>query len=320
MDNTLSDNKNNLDKFRGCLIGLACGDYLGMPYETMDVKAVRKFFQTNVLDPVKANFQNGDDMQGYYTDDSSMALCLAESLIDKGFDPKDQFSRYQKWFRGGYETPTGNKAYGVGSQTIEALTKQNINALPTSLTDNPSINGNGALMRCAPVGLLYFRDDTKIVTNSILSAIVTHNSVIPAWSTVVLNIFIAYSLRNIKKESYCSLLLNSIDTLPDTLKTLLKTDFTDINEFELDNSGHAFNTLKIALYSFFTSDSFSGCLTSAIKVGGDTDTQCAVTGALAGSYYGIHAIPKSWYISLARHQYILSVATKLFRKSESNFA
>lgn len=303
-------NNNVLDKANGCLIGLACGDYLGMPYEFMSSVRAELYFQSHKLEPIKLNVF-GREVIGFYTDDTSMMICLAESLIEKGFDPKDQFLRYKKWFREGYATPYGDRPYGIGQQTLKALMGR------TVLANDPKAGGNGALMRCAPVGLRYYQHMDQLIKYSIQSAIVTHNNPIATWSCVVLNSFIAYALKNVDKQDFCQLLLSETSDIPEELQNLLKTDFNKLKANQLQTSGYSLNTLAIALYAFFTTNTFEDCLTKAIIVGGDTDTQGAVAGALAGSYYGYEKIPRLWRETLMRHEYITNLAEKLYINSQS---
>lgn len=310
------NNYEQIAKARGCLVGLACGDYLGMPYEFGLPQKIREYFSSHKLQPVRSSIGTRVFPPGFYTDDTSLAICLAESLIEKGFDTKDQFRRFKKWFYEGYATPTGDKAFGVGMRTLQSLTKQTEDILPTKLTDNPKAGGNGALMRCAPIGIRYFQSTDQLIKFSLLSAIVTHNNTIAAWSCIVLNSFISYSLKGIDKKDFRNLMLNNIKELPKELKDLLKADFNRIKEDQLQTSGYSLHTLAIALFSFFNTDNFEDCVTKAVSMGGDADTQGAVAGALGGAYYGEEAIPSLWRATLMRHKHIRSLAEKLYEQTK----
>ncbi|MBI4091858.1 MAG: ADP-ribosylglycohydrolase family protein [Candidatus Levybacteria bacterium] len=286
-----------------------------MPYEFILPYKVRSYFQSHKLEPVETQIFN-KSVTGYYTDDTSLAICLAESLIEKGFDTRDQFTKYKMWLREGYATPYGDRAYGVGQQTLKFLTRQSEDNLPTELVNDPKAGGNGALMRCAPIGLLYYKDPKKLIEYSLRSAIVTHNNTIAAWSCVALNSFISYALEGFFKNDYCSALLAEIPDIPTELHNLLNTNLHEINEDELKIRGYSLDTLKVALYAFLTTDTFEDCLTRAIAVGGDTDTQGAVAGALAGAYYGCEVIPKSWRNTLIRHDFIVDLAERLYNSED----
>ena len=176
----------DITKFTGCLLGLACGDYLGLPFEYVNDKKIKELFKQGFeLTPTnKINTKRGKLPIGYYSDDTAQMICLAESLIHNGFDTKDQLNRYRKWLLEGYATPQSNdKAIGVGQHTFKALLKKN-NIIPTEITNDDKEGGNGALMRCAPIGLMYFNDSETLIEKSILSGLVTHNNQIAVFSCV----------------------------------------------------------------------------------------------------------------------------------------
>ena len=288
-------------------MGLACGDYLGMPVQFMQGTEVHKFFGGDKVFPTASKFGLSKPA-GYYSDDTCMMICLAESLVE-GFDIKDQFRRYRRWLLEGYATPDDTKAFDVGQRTFIALTQQAEEKLPEILEDHPEQGGNGALMRCAPVALRYYKDPEKLVKTSVKSAIVTHNSSVAAWSCVVLNKLISYALVVTSKDEMLTRLSSELsDYCPTEISSLLK----ELNQLhELPNTGYSLNTLRIALKSFFESNSFEDCITKTILIGGDTDTQAAVAGALAGAYYGYNGIPSEWRDKLMRREYIEKLAIKL---------
>lgn len=308
--------KNNtvLDKTKGCLIGLACGDYLGLPVEYFPRDNVLDFFGKRKLSPYWCHHRSKLLPPGYYTDDTAMTICLSESLLECGFDVKDQFRKYKKWLAEGYGTPD-DSAFGVGQNTLRILVSQDEDNIPTQIVHKERAGGNGALMRAAPIGLLYSDNESKLRDYSIAQAIVTHNNRIAAWSCVVLNFFIAYSLRGEDKEEFVKMFITTFPDCPKDILKVISQDFYSLDELSIKNTGHSLNTLNIALYSFFTSDSYEDSVTKAIFIGGDTDTQGAVTGALAGAYYGLGGIPEQWIITLLRKDYIESLGEALYKKS-----
>lgn len=311
--------KNNtvLDKTKGCLIGLACGDYLGMPVEFFSRDKVLAFFGKKQLSPYWCYHRSRVLPPGYYTDDTSMAICLAESLVESGFDVQDQFNKYKKWFLEGYGSPD-DRAFGIGQHTLRILTSQTVDSIPTKLENDIKAGGNGALMRSAPIGLFYYQQSYReIREKSIASAIVTHNNVIVAWCCTVLNTFISFSLQGIDKKRFVERFIDYSPLCPKEVKDVITQYFPSLDESSISNTGYALDTLNIALYSFFSSDNYEECITKAIFLGGDTDTQGAVTGALAGAYYGMGNIPKQWVITLLRKDYIESLGETLYKESTS---
>jgi ADP-ribosyl-[dinitrogen reductase] hydrolase len=102
------------NKIRGSLIGLAVGDALGVPLE---------FTSPGQFEPIEDMIGGGSFNlnPGEWTDDTSMALCLAESLIEKkGFDPVDQLERYVRWYREGHLSVNG-RCFDIGNTTRDAL-------------------------------------------------------------------------------------------------------------------------------------------------------------------------------------------------------
>lgn len=306
---------NLLDRFKGCLIGLAVGDYLGMPVEYMSKDKINRVFKDGKLVPMDCYHRGGEKKPaGYYTDDTSLSICIAESLIEVGFDEKDQFRKFQKWFNDGYATPYGDKAFGIGQNTLRVLLSGDPDKLETQLKHNPKKGGNGALMRCSPIGLAYHKDPLDLMEKTCQSTIITHNNEMAVWSSITHNMFIRYALLSYKKEGFIDTFLKEYPYCPNELKSCLKTDFVTLDENSLETTGYTLNTLKISLYSFLTTNNYEDCISKAIFVGGDTDTQAAVAGSLAGAYYGVEAIPRDWTHKLLRSNYISELAKRLFSK------
>lgn len=310
----------NKNKFTGCLLGLACGDYLGLPFEYLATEKTKAYFNRySHPDPLKKiHTKRGSLPSGYYSDDTAQMICLAESLIDQNFNTTNQLHLYRKWLLEGHATPQADdKAIGVGQHTFKVLINRS-RVIPTTITNNDKEGGNGALMRCAPIGLMYFDNRDLLLKRSILSALVTHNNEIAAFSCVVLNFFISYSIIGLPKQLFCKKLRDDLDYLPNDIVGILNKDFHKINPENLKTTGYSLFTLEIALYSFFVTNTFQDCITTSIKIGGDTDTQAAVAGALAGAFYGEDAIPTKWVTSLMRHQYISGLAKSIYLKKCNN--
>ena len=147
------------NRFRGCLIGLAVGDALGMTLE---------FKRPGAFKPIKDMVGGGlfRLKPGEWTDDISMALCIAESLIEcKGFDPADQMRRYLRWYREGYLSSNG-RCFDIGNTVRQALTRfERIGEPFSGFTDSQSA-GNGSIMRLAPVPVYYASDPLRAIEKS----------------------------------------------------------------------------------------------------------------------------------------------------------
>lgn len=306
--------KDKLDKYKGCFLGLAIGDVLGMPFEFRKRNDVEEYLSKNNLEIKEFNFRGVNFPAGFYTDDTAMTICLAESLIAKGFDLKDQFDRYYNWYRNGYATPFDNCCYGVGNQTQKALHRP----LPQEQWDgkDESAGGNGSLMRCAPVGLYYQGDYGEIKEKSHLSSFLTHNYYIAGWTCVILNALISLIIEGKEKEILFSEIAKFYEKeMPKEILDLLQTDYKIIEWYNGNISGYSLDTLRIALWAFMISDNFADGIKKVILLGDDTDTFGAVAGALLGAYYGYNKIPENWKGKVIKENYILKLAEDIYNKT-----
>lgn len=308
-----NDAENN---YYGCIIGLAIGDVLGAPFEFWKKENVAEYLAINRLELF--DFTRGDQKfpAGFYTDDTSQALCLAKSLIENGFDVEDQMSKYRKWLFEGYLTPLG-RAYGVGQHTLRALSRKNST---NDLYDGSEIKagGNGSLMRCPPVGLYYQGNLDEIEAKSLLSSYITHNNIIAGWSCVVLNSMISLIIDGHAKEEIPRLVANSFsDKMPGEIRDCLTADYQKIgSKYPFPISGYSLDTLRIAIWSWQTSNDYEESIMKVVLLGNDTDTFAAVTGALVGCYYGQQSIPQKWLQKLMRKDDIIEIAEHLYQKSK----
>src|SRR3954471_16045019 len=156
------------DRFRGALLGLAAGDAVGTTVE---------FSPPGTFAPV-ADMVGGGTVHlpaGAGTDDTSMDLCLAESLVERGWDPVDQLERYLRWYREGYRSSIG-RCFDIGNATRAALERFERTREPFPGDAAPDAAGNGPLMKLAPVVLAYAREPSEAVRRAGLSARTTHGS------------------------------------------------------------------------------------------------------------------------------------------------
>lgn len=281
------------DRFIGSLLGLACGDALGAPVE---FKARGSFpFVTEYMDGGPFNLKKGQ-----WTDDTSLALCLAHSLLERnGFDPYDQVEKYLKWYREGYMSCTGH-CFDIGNTTKAALLRyeEKKEVFAGSVDDPPS---NGSLMRLAPVPLYFYPDESAIVHYAGLSSKVTHAPLacVEACETLAEMIFKALEGKS-----------------KDDIFKKLKGNVLDKSYEELSGRGDAVSCLESALWCFYHSTSFEEGLLMAVNLGEDTDTTGAVFGQIAGAYYGIKGIPQKYLNGLWDKELLYKVARALYTKDK----
>lgn len=304
-----------LSRFRGSLLGLAVGDALGAPVE---------FEPKGSFTPI-TGFRGGGPFnlkEGEWTDDTSLALCLSESLIEKGgFDPRDQAERYVRWWRDGHLSCTGN-CFDIGNTTKASLQRFMDTGNPYSGPTRPETGSNGSLMRLAPVPLFYHDSPGMAVEYSGLSSKVTHGADEAVDSCRYLGSLIVGTLRGETKKILISPRYEPEkgfwNKKPLTVKvdTVAEGSFRYSEPPEIRAQGTAVKTLEAALWAFTKGSSFEdGCLL-AVNLGDDSDTVGAVYGQLAGAYYGVDEIPTKWLRGLSRIDVIDSIAESLFKASE----
>lgn len=292
------------DKAAGAFYGLIACDALGGPLE---------FSEPNSFTPIQGPIEGGlfDLEYGEWTDDTSMALCLAQSLIDKnGFDAKDQLMKYVAWYSHGYMS-TREHCFDIGSTTQRALerfmtNKEHIKA-PADLSGS-----NGSIMRLAPIVIAYANDSLDAVIHySGESSKTTHNSEIQIAACQFLGALIYGGLQGYEKElilkpNYVRNRISNPHLLDGIVKDqLYKQGWTPRSH------GDAYRTLECALWAFYHSESFEEGALKAVNLGGDTDTIGAVYGQIAGAYYGAKEIPKLWLDILAHKPVLDDIFKKL---------
>ena len=274
----------NLNKYIGCIVGCAVGDAYGAPYEF-----ISKGFKTTG-EMVSGGAFNLP--KGYYTDDASQVLCLANSLIenDGEFNRKDFMDKLCSWYLDGYMSSTG-KFIDIGIQTRMVLDQYSYDG-SFVLMDDDSQSGNGSLMRIAPIALVYYLDEIPHYARE--SSHVTHAS------NLSINACVNYAL----------LIRMALDGA--TKQELLEVSNFDLKLGEFKSSGFVVDSYNTALYSFFNTETYKDCIIMATEFGDDTDTNACIAGKLAGAFYGIENIPESWKNDLKDYDLFVKTAEQLF--------
>jgi ADP-ribosyl-[dinitrogen reductase] hydrolase len=299
------------DRYRGAMLGLAAGDAVGT---TLEFKSPGSF--TPITDMVGGGPFGLNP--GQWTDDTSMALCLAESLIEQqDFDPADQMRRYVSWWREGYLSSTGG-CFDIGTTVRSALSRFEASGEPFSGSRDPQSAGNGSIMRLAPVPLFYAGEPEQAIVMSAESSRTTHGARTAVDACRYLGGLIVGALQGREKEE---LLSAYYAPLPDYWMTkslcpeidaIAMGSFKDKGPPEIKGSGYVVQSLEAALWAFHRSHTFEeGCL-QAVNLGDDADTTGAVYGQLAGAYYGETGIPAHWREQLAMRETLLQFADSLY--------
>ena len=292
------------DRFRGCLLGLAVGDAVGT---TVEFQARGTF--TPVTDMV-----GGGPFQlqpGQWTDDTSMALCLATSLVEKGeFDPVDQMNRYCDWYKNGYLSSTGT-CFDIGNTVRGALDQYKTTGDPFSGSTHPRSAGNGCLMRLAPVPMFCYPDCDRTIHLSDESSRTTHGAseCIEASRLFGEILFRALSAAN-KTEILMEHQSEQITSA--AIQAIAKGTYQSKTLRNIRGSGYVVESLEAALWSFWTTETFEQAVLTATNLGDDADTTAAICGQLAGAFYGVQGIPSHWLELLTRKEEISTLADQLY--------
>lgn len=292
-----------LDRYRGSLLGLACGDAVGTTVE---------FMPRGSFTPVTDMVGGGPFSlkPGQWTDDTSMALCLAESLIRKGgFDAADQMGRYLNWWKWGYLSSTGD-CFDIGMTVRTALAEFEAHGEPFAGSIDPFSAGNGSMMRLAPVVLFYFPDLQRVDDFSRQSSRTTHGAQEAIECCVVLARAIGSALNGATKEQLLNVSCAGL-TAPKVL-AIAQGEYGDKPRADITGSGYAVASLEAALWCVQHTDSFADAVLTAANLGDDADTTAAIVGQLAGAHYGVQGIPQGWLEKLCMRDDIEKMADALF--------
>ena len=306
-----------VDRFYGTLIGLAVGDALGAPLE---------FKRPGSFEPVDDMMGDGPHHlePGEWTDDTSMALCLAESLIEtRTFDPVDQLNRYLRWYRDGYLS-VNDRCFDIGNTTREALMIFEKTGDPYPGPENEYSAGNGSLMRLAPVPLFYMSNPLDALEKSGKSSRTTHNHPLAVDACCYMGGLIHGALIGTSKDEILSERYSPVDGYWEDNPLEAKIDevacgsFKELEPPEIRGRGFVVKSLEAALWAFYKTNSFEdGCLL-AVNLGEDADTTGAIYGQLAGAYYGTNKIPKKWTKKLVKKELVDSMCGKLLEVSNNS--
>jgi ADP-ribosylglycohydrolase len=299
------------DRFRGALIGLAAGDAVGTTLE---------FSAPGTFQPIADMMGGGpfDLRPGEWTDDTSMALCLAESLVERrGFDARDQMARYLRWYREGYLGSNG-VCFDIGVTVRGALERFEATGDPWCGSTDPDTAGNGSLMRLAPVPLFFAADAAQAIERSGESSRTTHGAPAAVDACRYFGGLLVGAANGAAKSELLGEMYAPVPgywrahPLCPQVEEIARGSFRAKSPPDIIGSGYVVKSLEAALWAFAATDSFeAGCLAAA-NLGNDADTTAAVYGQLAGAFYGVEAIPAGWRDLLAGRGLIERLADGLY--------
>ena len=293
-----------LERAEGALLGLAVGDAVGTTLE---------FAAPGTFEPITDMVGGGPFglAPGQWTDDTAMALCLAESLAEcRGVDFADQMRRYVRWYRAGHFSSTG-AMFDIGSTTRRALQEFERTGRVFAGENDEWSAGNGSVMRLAPLAIwAAARPEVDGVALCGTASRTTHGARVAVDACRLLGAIVIGALRGVSKEELLSPGYAPereywrLQPLCVEVRAISQGSYRVKEPPRIKGSGYAADCVEAALWAFHRSTNFrDGCLMAA-NLGDDADTTAAVYGQIAGAYYGVNGIPAEWVMRVAMGEMI----------------
>ena len=295
------------DRRRGALLGLAIGDALGAAIE---------FSRPGTFEPVTGYRAGGPHRlnAGEWTDDTSMALALAASMAEVGWDLNDQARRYVRWWQHGDYSVNG-RCFDMGFTTRAALLRfQQSGDARSSASDDEGASGNGSIMRLAPVPIRFahlFPDRVaELAVFAAESSRPTHASPQCVSACQYLALVLVGLMHGIDRKAVLSphweplQRLRAHHPLHPAVDEVAAGSFRFRSPPRIVGSGYVVRSLEAALWAFHGADNFREAVLNAVNLGDDADTTGAVCGQLAGAHWGAAGIPQAWLEGLAKREEI----------------
>lgn len=297
------------DRAVGALVGLAVGDAVG---------ATLEFRQPGTFEPIDDMIGGGPhDLQpGEWTDDTSMAMCLAESILDRGeLDPADQLRRYVAWRDKGYWSSKGH-CFDIGLTTSAALSRfERTGAVIDEPVDQNSA-ANGSLMRLAPVPIRWFTDVELAAEHSGTSSTTTHAADRPVDACRLYGAMIAALIAGDEPAAVIDPGFWRFGRLDPSVDAVARGSWRRRRPPEIRGSGYVVDALEAALWAVDSAANFREAVLRAANLGDDADTTAAIAGQLAGARWGVQAIPSEWREVLVANRRISTIAGLLHDQAD----
>jgi len=311
--------KSSIGRARGCLLGLAIGDALGAAVE---------FKRPGTFDPVTGFRAGGPHglAPGEWTDDTSMALALADSIASVGWDLRDQATRYVRWMRKGDYSVTG-RCFDIGCTTGTALVEFERSGNPLTCGDViDRSSGNGSIMRLAPVPIRYHsllsEDIRQLAELAAESSLVTHASPKCLSACRYLGLVLAGLITGTDKEEVLSPSWPMLQELCDhsrlhpDIEEVAGGSFRTRQPPQIKGSGYVVRSLEAALWAFHHTSDFESAVLAAVNLGDDADSTGAVCGQLAGACYGDEGISAELLSGLVKREMIEVAVARLLTSAD----
>jgi ADP-ribosyl-[dinitrogen reductase] hydrolase len=293
------------DRFRGTLLGLAVGEALGAPAEFLTAEQIVERHGV-ITEMIGGGVY--DVAPGEITDATEMMLCVAGSLADNGaFEPEDIMERFAAWL----DSQPHHVSLTVRAALISYRSGTHWDVASRrafEILGGPTA-GNGSLIRCAPVGLLYWEDAATRHEISLRESTLTHFDRLAGWSCAAFNDLVSAALHGGLLEDLPAITRTFDDEDKRVAGVLHETLAAEAEE--IVSSSFVLDTLQTALWTVLHGADFEHAATIAVNLGNDATAAGAVTGALAGAVYGESGIPARWLESLTVRDEVTAVADRL---------
>ena len=291
------------DRAKGALVGLALGDALGTTLE----------FAGRDTKPPVTDLMGGGPFglaAGEWTDDTSMALCLADSLLERGLlDVQDLMERFLRWWEEGHNSVTG-ECFDIGVTTAAALQSYRNTGEPLSGSTDPRSAGNGSLMRLSPVAIRWWHDRSRATAAARLQSRTTHGAAQAVEACALYAELLVEAIAGTPKET----VLRAREWRGDAqIAEVAAGSWRARERNDISSSGYVLHTLEAALWCVDRSDSIEDALVLAANLADDADTVAAVTGQLAGALWGMSGAPAGWLEKLAWRERLEALAARPVR-------
>jgi ADP-ribosyl-[dinitrogen reductase] hydrolase len=250
---------------------------------------------------------------GQWTDDTSLALCLAESLIQQqGFDPRDQLERYVRWYREGHLSSTG-ECFDIGTTTGTALRRFESTRVPFAGPTDTCAAGNGSIMRLAPVPMFFYPDERKAIDLAAQSSRTTHGA---PECVDACRLFAFMLVKALSGQQKNDVLVGRGEQLrgclAEKIEAIACATYVNKTEDQIRGTGYVVESMEAALWCFAGTHGFRDAVLKAVNLGDDADTTGAVCGQIAGAFYGESGIPPEWLDKLCMREKITKFADQLY--------
>jgi ADP-ribosyl-[dinitrogen reductase] hydrolase len=293
------------DRARGALVGLAVGDAIGVPLE----------FTTKDSRPPVNGMAGGGPFRlnpGEWTDDTSMALALAESLITMGgLDETDLMNRFCDWRDRGAYSHNG-RCFDIGITVGDALARYRRSGDPVAGSTDPNAAGNGSLMRLAPVSIRYAFSRELCSKTARRQSATTHGALEAVEACAAYSELIR---EGIAGKTKAEVLSPRDGWSPKTVARAMSMETIGWSRTVVRGSGYVIHSLEASLWALGNANNFADAVLLAANLGEDSDTTAAITGQLAGAIWGLSGIPAEWLSVLAWRDEIIAIADKLHDQS-----